>query len=353
MLSNVSKKLACLMFAGVMLGVAVAEAGTIPTNNVPLYTYATKKIYCYNSPGGAQKGYIDPGDDITITKVQSNGWVYGNYPTARGRVSRWFKASDLLADRAANYTRYAPKATTTVYRDNSYRSSMGSVNNNETITVVGGSGNSRQIIYKLSNGKGYKMGWFPYWDAWTYEQAFGPKKPTPTPQPVVVDNNVKSRIYNLYQSGYNTADKGNCKEFARDVFNKLFGAYVGSTSSNNMDINGCSNGRKHRAAIDGNYSGRYRTNIPVSQSYRDKVKSAFQSAKPGYFVQMGRRDKYNSTRTAASPHSAIIYYVDSNRIYFYEANWTKNKITISHSMTFDQFAATFLGFSIYAPNNYR
>ena len=48
MLSNVSKKLACLMFAGVMLGVAVAEAGTIPTNNVPLYTYATKKIYCYN-----------------------------------------------------------------------------------------------------------------------------------------------------------------------------------------------------------------------------------------------------------------------------------------------------------------
>ena len=44
------------MFAGVMLGVAVAEAGTIPTSSVPLYTYATKKIYCYNSPGGAQKG---------------------------------------------------------------------------------------------------------------------------------------------------------------------------------------------------------------------------------------------------------------------------------------------------------
>ena len=195
MLSNVSKKLACLMFAGVMLGVAVAEAGTIPTNNVPLYTYATKKIYCYNSPGGVQKGYIDPGDDITITKVQSNGWVYGNYPTSKGRVSRWFKASDLLADRNANYTRYAPKATTTVYRDSSHRSSMGSVNNNETITVVGGSGNSRQIIYKLSNGKGYKMGWFPYWDAWTYEQAFGAKPSPSTSSNLSMENQVQQQYH--------------------------------------------------------------------------------------------------------------------------------------------------------------
>lgn len=217
MLSNVSKKLACLMFAGVMLGVAVAEAGTIPTSSVPLYTYATKKIYCYNSPGGAQKGYIDPGDDITITKVQSNGWVYGNYPTSKGRVSRWFKASDLLADRNANYTRYAPKATTNVYRNSSHKTKMGSVNNNETITVVGGSGNSRQIIYKLSNGKGYKMGWFPYWDAWTYEQAFGRSNNTTN---VVVSNwnskvgvqlaNVNSANY----SSYNPFKKPQCTWYA-------------------------------------------------------------------------------------------------------------------------------------------
>ena len=53
-----------------------------------------------------------------------------------------------------------------------------------------------------------------------------------------IDNNVKSRIYNLYQSGYNTADKGNCKEFARDVFNKLFASFSGLiVSSNVIDLN--------------------------------------------------------------------------------------------------------------------
>ena len=239
MLSNVSKKLACLVFAGVMLGVAVAEAGTIPTSSVPLYTYATKKIYCYNSPGGAQKGYIDPGDDITITKVQSNGWVYGNYPTSKGRVSRWFKASDLLADRNANYTRYAPKATTTVYRDSSYRSSMGSVNNNETITVVGGSGNSRQIIYKLSNGKGYKMGWFPYWDALTYEQAFGGN----TPKPVPVsnwDSNVNKKLANVNGSSYRSSNNpfypryvGQCTWYAWGRMKEVTGKAIKFSRSSN------------------------------------------------------------------------------------------------------------------------
>ncbi len=203
MLSNVSKKLACLMFAGVMLGVAVAEAGTIPTNNVPLYTYATKKIYCYTSPGGARKGYIDPGDDIKITKVQSNGWVYGNYPTSSGRVSRWFKASDLLADRAANYTKYAPKATTTVYRDSSFRSSMGSVNNHEALIVVGGIGNSRQIIYKLSNGKGYKMGWI--------QSNKIIDKPTPEPTPTNTINKLIAAVYKN-SSGRLTCDFDGYKE---------------------------------------------------------------------------------------------------------------------------------------------
>ena len=216
MLSNVSKKLACLMFAGAMLGVAVAEAGTIPTNNVPLYTYATKKIYCYNSPGGAQKGYIDPGDDITITKVQSNGWVYGNYPTSKGRVSRWFKASDLLADRAANYTRYAPTATTNVYRNSSHKTTMGSVNKNEALTVVGGSGNSRQVIYKLSNGTGYKMGWLPASNCWTTNQLPG-RKSTNTTSALVATSGYDWPVPGVYKINtkytYSNGDKHSCRYY--------------------------------------------------------------------------------------------------------------------------------------------
>lgn len=355
MLSTVSKKLSCLILAGVMLGTVTVEAGSIPTNNVPLYTYAMKKVYCYKTAGGVQKGWIDPGDYVIVTKIQSNGWAYGTYPTPSGRVPRWFKINDLVADRNANYTRYSPTAKTNVYRESSHRNAMGWVNNNEVITVVGGSGNSRQIIYKVDGNGGYKMGWVPYWDCWTASQVAGRK----TTQTVTynntanVENVVKNRIETLYRNNYNTVDKGNCKEFARDVFNNLFGAYVSTTSNNNMDVIGCENGKKHGAAIDANYSGKYKKGISVSQSYRNKVKSLFKSAKPGYFVQMGQRNKANSNGTAANPHSAIIYYVDNEKVCFYEANWISKTITINNCWTYDKFADTFLGFAIYAPNTYK
>lgn len=304
MLSNVSKKLACLMFAGVMLGVAVAEAGTIPTSSVPLYTYATKKIYCYNSPGGAQKGYIDPGDDITITKVQSNGWVYGNYPTSKGRVSRWFKASDLLADRNANYTRYAPKATTTVYRDSSHRSSMGSVNNNETITVVGGIGNSRQIIYKLSNGKGYKMGWFPYWDAWTYEQAFGRNTP--------VNNNANNSSSSLAQVKVNIVSRS---ETTVDTFNGVSAVYPKTKPKDgNLTYNCAGLVKKYYRKVYGvepyNLLPNSTPRISSSKSF-----TKVYSPRIGDVVGMkGGGGKENG-------HWGIVKAIEGNNIILFEQNW--------------------------------
>jgi len=343
MLSNVSKKLACLMFAGVMLGVTVAEAGTIPTNNVPLYTYATKKIYCYNSPGGAQKGYIDPGDDITITKVQSNGWVYGNYPTARGRVSRWFKASDLLADRAANYTRYAPKATTTVYRDNSYRSSIGSVNNYEALTVVGGIGNSRQIIYKLSNGKGYKMGWIQ-------STKIGPK-PVSTPTKPIISGNVSQQVkekidYLGGKAGYKVNTKytgsGQCRGFANKVYGTLF--------SGVSNITGYTNDNYGATSYNGSYVVGRLANF--GQNNTTAVKNLFMKAKSGAFVQMGRRHSLNSTKSAPAPHSAIVASVFSDGVNLYEAN-TDGRNTIQINWyTWAKLADRNKGFTIYMPNRY-
>ena len=348
MLSNVSKKLACLVFAGVMLGVAVAEAGTIPTSSVPLYTYATKKIYCYNSPGGAQKGYIDPGDDITITKVQSNGWVYGNYPTSKGRVSRWFKASDLLADRAANYTRYAPTATTNVYRNSSHKTTMGSVNKNEALTVVGGSGNSRQIIYKLSNGTGYKMGWLPSGNALTYEQAFGSKPTSTSSSNLSMENQVQQKLTNLYKNtnGYKINTKyngsGQCRGFANKVYQTVFGS-VGYISGYTNDNYGATS-----------YSGSYQLGRLANFNSSDinAVKNLFMKAKPGAFVQMGRRHSLNSTKSAPAPHSAIIHGIYSGGVDFYEAN-TDNKNTIKVTWyTWSQLADRNKGFTIYMPNRY-
>ena len=152
------------------LGV-VAEAGSIPADRVPLQTYAVKKLNCYLQPNGVQKGWIDPGDYVVVTQIRSDGWAYGSYPVGNGRVSRWFRADDLVNNIGfANQERYSPKANTNTYTGPDHSRKFGSFNNNETLLVVSESGESRQFIYKLNNG-GYKMAWAPYWDCWDARQA--------------------------------------------------------------------------------------------------------------------------------------------------------------------------------------
>ena len=152
------------------LGV-VAEAGSIPADRVPLQTYAVKKLNCYLQPNGVQKGWIDPGDYVVVTQIRSDGWAYGSYPVGNGRVSRWFRADDLVNNIGfANQERYSPKANTNTYTGPDHSRKFGSFNDNETLLVVSESGDSRQFIYKLNNG-GYKMAWAPYWDCWDARQA--------------------------------------------------------------------------------------------------------------------------------------------------------------------------------------
>ena len=152
------------------LGV-VAEAGSIPADRVPLQTYAVKKMNCYLQPNGVQKGWIDPGDYVVVTQIRSDGWAYGSYPVGNGRVSRWFRADDLVNNIGfANQERYSPKANTNTYTGPDHSRKFGSFNDNETLLVVSESGESRQFIYKLNNG-GYKMAWAPYWDCWDARKA--------------------------------------------------------------------------------------------------------------------------------------------------------------------------------------
>ena len=183
-MKKMMKATVCGLALVASLGVGmIAEAGSIPTNKVPLHTYAVRKINTYQQIGGAAKGWIDPGDYVIVTQIRSDGWAYGSYPVGRNRVSRWFKANNLVNNLSfANQERYSPKNNTYVYKDASHRNNIGSFWGNEAITVVSDSGNSRQVIYKINGG--YKMGWVPYWDCWTYEQAFGqPVPPVPALYP--------------------------------------------------------------------------------------------------------------------------------------------------------------------------
>ena len=164
------KVLSALVLGMALSAGCVAQAGSIPSYMVPLKTYAVRYMDCYLTPGGDKKGYIDAGDYVIVEKIE-NGWAYGSYPVGSKRISRWFKADDLVNNVGfVNQDRTSPKQTTNTYKSANYKEVFGSFDNYEPIVVVADSGEFRQVIYKLNNG-GYKMAWVPYWDCWLNGQS--------------------------------------------------------------------------------------------------------------------------------------------------------------------------------------
>lgn len=164
------KALSALVLGIALSAGCVAQAGSIPSHMVPLKTYAVRYMDCYLTPGGDKKGYIDAGDYVIVEKIE-NGWAYGSYPVGSKRISRWFKADDLVNNVGfVNQDRTSPKQTTNTYKSANYKEVFGSFDNYEPIVVVADSGEFRQVIYKLNNG-GYKMAWVPYWDCWLNGQS--------------------------------------------------------------------------------------------------------------------------------------------------------------------------------------
>lgn len=89
------KALSALVLGMALSAGCVAQAGSIPSYMVPLKTYAVRYMDCYLTAGGDKKGYIDAGDYVIVEKIE-NGWAYGSYPVGSKRISRWFKADDLV-----------------------------------------------------------------------------------------------------------------------------------------------------------------------------------------------------------------------------------------------------------------
>ncbi len=178
---NLLKKMICagLISGSIFVGNMV-EAGVV-TDRLPLTCYADHKVITYNSPGVKSVGYISANVDlIQITQVRGDGWCYGSYPGAGGRrVSRWFKITDVCAD--AGYTNRSAnvKGRQTVYRTRSGGATIGSVSNNEGVIVVADNGSRAQIVYRLDNGTGYKLGWVP-----------SAAVPPPVPKPVILKGDV-------------------------------------------------------------------------------------------------------------------------------------------------------------------
>ncbi|MBR5913786.1 MAG: hypothetical protein IKZ58_05450 [Selenomonadaceae bacterium] len=168
-----------------------AEAGVI-VDHVPFSCYVDHQVNTYNQPGDSQRaGYISPNVDlITVTQVRHDGWAYGSYPGSGGkRVERWFRISELCADPAYSNRSMNVSGSRQVFRTQNSNEVFGSVSN-ESVIVLADKGSRLQILYRLNNGSGYKVGWIVNTSI--------PPQPIPNP-----NKGFPSSIY-LTQVGNNT-----------------------------------------------------------------------------------------------------------------------------------------------------
>lgn len=236
------KALSALVLGMALSAGCVVQAGSIPSYMVPLKTYAVRYMDCYLTAGGDKKGYIDAGDYVIVEKIE-NGWAYGSYPVGNKRISRWFKADDLVNNVSfVNQERTSPQQNTNTYKTAGYDSVFGSFNNYEPIVVVSDSGEFRQVIYKLNNG-GYKMAWVPYWDCWLNGQSGKNEKEERKVDNNIINKNpivqpVKREEKKTEQTTTSTTEKGSIK-YTSDTFGNasLSGRRLGYvTAGSDIDI---------------------------------------------------------------------------------------------------------------------
>ena len=140
-----------------MIFVGTAEAGIV-TDRLPFQCYVDHQVYTYNQPNGQRVGYISPNVDlIRVTQVRGDGWAYGDYPGRNGRVARWFRITELCADPSYSNRPAKVNGSYRVFRTKNNNDLIGSVRNEEVI-VLADDGKRAQILYRLNNGTGYKVG---------------------------------------------------------------------------------------------------------------------------------------------------------------------------------------------------
>ncbi len=155
------KFLALALLLVMLIFVGKAEAGVI-TDRLPFYCYVDHQVNTYNQPNGQRVGYISANVDlIRVTQVRGDGWAYGDYPGRNGRVARWFRINELCADPGYSNRGTNVQGAQNVFRTRNSGDTIGSVSNNESVIVIADNGSRAQILYRLNNGTGYKVGWVP------------------------------------------------------------------------------------------------------------------------------------------------------------------------------------------------
>lgn len=209
----------------------------------------------------------------------------------------------------------------------------------DKVTILDERDNSYLVRYPSKNG--YKDRWVSKTDIVPYVE----------PQIDPIEKNVIERLDRYIDGSMGNYWKVNtkwtggyqCRGFAQQLYSKIFG--VGS-------ITGYANKNYSASSFPGSYeSGRL---FDFGTSDTDSVRRLFtENARPGAFVQMGRRNSLNSDGTAPGPHSAIVHKIDSDGVWFYEANARGTGMITEKKYTWQDLANQNKGFTIYLPKNYR
>ena len=248
---------------------------------------------------------VTSGQNITVIGENEKA-LHITYKNFVGEtLDRW-----LPKDYPAQYQTW--EATSTSYKaaftDETLSNRIGNeaVYSGDKITVLDERDNSYLVRYPSQIG---------YKDCWVSKSGIVPYV---EPQIDPIEKNVIEKL-DRYADGsmgnywkVNTKWTGGyqCRGFAQKLYSKIFG--VGS-------ITGYANNNYSASSFPGSYeAGRL---FDFGTSDTDSVRRLFtENARPRAFVQMGRRNSLNSDGTAPGPHSAIVHKIDSDGVWFYEAN---------------------------------
>lgn len=165
-----------------------------------------------------------------------------------------------------------------------------------------------------------------------------------------LDDMVNGRVYlttknnkqvGVYQAGtkyVGTYASEQCKGYAKDIHEKLFGYQIGSTQSRDQGLNYRLNYYTSKTRPVGSL-----TNLPSQTD--SAVRNIFAQARPGDFIQV--------RRWHGGSHSMIVLSVDANGVRVCEANLDNNNGISVNTYSWNSFRSSNNAFTLYTAIDYR
>ena len=329
---------------------ALNESAPVNTNPTPSYqpwqTTVKNRMPAYHDANLTDRRNNEEvwvGDNVTILDETDRAYKMRYWSTAANDYKeRWVDKAAINTPAPVNnadksgWTAYAHyKKQVFTNPELTKTSGYEYVDAKEKVTILEERDNAYKISYWSTAINGYK-------ERWIDKAALT----DPIPPTSNDSSGIRQKLDQLHsRNGFRDGDiykgQGQCRGFANQVYAELFGL---------SGISGYSDYNYAAGSYPGSYVAGQLRNFGSNDT--GAVQQLFSNVQPGAMVQMGRRGRLNSTGTAAAPHTAIVYGVNSNGVEFYEANVSgKNQVNVKF-YSWAELAKKNEGFTVYMPENY-